>query len=129
MSFFIKEEAFISYLGHEFSDDTFDVGYAMISINIIQMTPIMTVIYYDGRKFAAAKYNRTLGIFSDGFELKKQDMDKVELGQKGMSYILKITLKETLQNGQPAVITSSLSKMTASNWHKRNLKELVALLD
>lgn len=128
MALFLKEEDFCKYLSNMFQDHEFSIGNSVVSINVTKMTPLMSCIYLDDNHFAAAKYNRQMGIFSDGFMISLKEISNISLVEKGVNSTLQIDTNEILQDGTNLSLTLNLSTMTALKWHKKNLAKLKVAL-
>ena len=124
MGLFLREEAFCAFLQQQYPAHEFTPGHAIISVNIVHMTPIMSCIYISDELVAAAKYQRQLEVFTDSLLFTKKQLSGIEFVRKGMGGQLLIRTKEKLPNDQPLVLTLNVSQLTGAKWHKENLKTL-----
>lgn len=124
MSLFLTEESFEKYFKQQEPKEIFERGRSIVSINIISTNPIMSCIYVGKNCFFAAKYNRQLGIFSDGLFIQNKEISELYIETKLTSDILVVIGKELLPNGKPLTLRMKLPKLIATKWHHQNLINL-----
>jgi len=124
---FLKEETFCEYLNELFPEQHFEKGHSVISINVVQLQPIMSCVYITDDCVAAAKYNRQFQIFSDGLCFEKKQLQSVVFRKKGLGGVLSVQTSEKLPNGQPVTLQLTLSSLTGTKWHKKNFQTISTL--
>lgn len=120
----LKEEDFLNYLRKLFPSATFTKGNAVISVNIVRTVPIMSCIYIDDTGFYAAKYNRSMGFFSDGMQIKRNEISKIYFNKKFLGDTLMVETLNKLPDGSDYKLKMSMPKFSASKWHQMNLMNL-----
>lgn len=124
MSLFLKEESFCEYLQHTYPEKLFTLGHAVISVNVIHFTPIMSCVYLTEEYIAAAKYNRQLQIFTDHVLFEKKQIKEIRYTKKGLSGILTVQTTEKLADNQYVTLRLTLSDVSGTAWHKKNLQQI-----
>ena len=124
---FLKEETFCDYLQAAFPEQRFEKGHSVISINVVQLQPIMSCVYITDDCIAAAKYNRQFQIFSDGLCFEKNQIQAIVFRRKGLGGVLHVQTSAKVPNGQPVSLQLTVSPLTGTNWHKKNFQNISTL--
>ncbi|EOT27910.1 hypothetical protein [Enterococcus saccharolyticus] len=124
MGLFLKEEDFCTYIQTNYPDINIEKGHTIVSVNVVNMQPIMSFAYITRELVIAAKYQRQLQIFTDHVIFRRDQLSGIEYIAKGMNAQLIIHTNEKLPNGMNAILTLNASTMTGNRWHKENLKKM-----
>lgn len=125
MSVFIDEKVFCDFMNDKYPLYHFKQGYSLISINVIHMKPIMSVVYFDGKVFAGARYNQQMGFFTDSVFFTQEQIQDFSLIRKGLGFEMCIQIVE---NEQLLPLKFKLTNYSGAKWHKFNLKNLQLMM-
>ncbi|WP_414841388.1 hypothetical protein [Enterococcus saccharolyticus] len=124
MGLFLKEEDFCNYIQINYPDIIIEKGRTIVSVNVVNMQPIMSFAYITREVVIVAKYQRQLQIFTDHVIFRQEQLSGIEYISKGMNAQIVIHTNEKLPNGMNVVLTLNTSTMTGNRWHKKNLKKI-----
>ncbi|WP_076648176.1 hypothetical protein [Latilactobacillus sakei] len=124
MPIFMKEQAFLDFLTKTYPQNHFEKGYSVFSINLISTTPVMSVVYIGDECVAAARYNQSMGFFSDPLLITSDHIIKLEMARQGTGDRMRIETDEKMADGTPMTLTLNIASISLVAWHQRNLSRL-----